>query len=577
MEAMESTETESFEQSQSGEAFASWPPTWTTDDIVSAIKDATPDDLSAYVEALVERGGVENLRMLIGASAGSAGRIPPQDIDAERSVLGAMLQHGAGVTEGVSEVLTRGDFYASAHAAIFDAMVGLSSMGKPVDAITTADELTRRSSLESMGGAAYLAELMACACAAESVKEHAAIVSEKAMRRTLIETTAHVSALAYDETSHVSDIAAKAENAIFAARDRDARSRRTFRDMPCMIRERIDTIFREHAAGPQAAMGAKTHFAELDRAVALKPGALIVIAGRPSMGKTSCAISIGANVACSGLKVAVFSQEMPCEDVTDEILSGESGIDGYKFDRPWLFTDDELEDLTDAGGRLWKTCLEIDDTEDLTPAEVAARCRRFRAKNGGLDLVIIDYLGLMRLGEKAAESRNVEIGEIAKRIKHMAKRLRVPVILLSQLSRAVERRDNKRPMLSDLYESGGIEAHADVVMFIYRPAYYEQKRSMEATDAMEPMATGKPSLPFTGPSARERGDYWDRTDNDTDDVDEAYVRKNAPDDYDRRHPEEVEIIVAKQKKGPTGVVKLGFFPHLRKFVSLETHRQENPY
>ena len=537
----------------------------TIDHITAALKDAGPDELPIYIDALLERAGPENIRLLLGAGAG---RVPPQDIEAERAVLGAMLQGGAQVAEMASESLTRGDFYHPAHGSIFEAMTALAQSGKPVDRITVAAELTRRSALDAAGGTEYLADLLGVVDGfggtggIDGMKEHAAIVADKSTLRGLIETSVQMSSLAYSESADAPAIAATAENAIFAVRDRDARSRKTWQDMPALIGRRLNALFQQHKAGPQGSVSVPTGLPELDRCITMKPGTYNLLCGRPSMGKTSLAICIGMNAARAGYKVGVFSQEMTDDDLTDELLSVESGIDGYKFERPWMMTDDELQRVSDSGAVLWKDRIEIDDTEDLSPSEIAARARRLRSRLGGLDLVIIDYLQLCRLDGRRAENRNTEVGDISRQLKAVGKRLRVPLLVLSQLSRAVEKRDNKRPMLSDLYESGNIEANADLVMGIYRPSYYAQKEEME-TRATSAAAASDP---------RTRGDFWDRDD-------EMHHAETAAttgkDGYDP--PEEVEIVVMKQRKGPTGIVKAGFIPHLRKFVSLEEHRQECPY
>jgi replicative DNA helicase len=419
-------------------------------------------------------------------------------------------------------MLTRADFFREANAEIFDAMCAIARAGTAVDIVTVRDEMARRGKLDTCGGTEYLKSLDDYMPTAANLPHHAAIVAEKSYYRRLIEVSAKIKGLAYGEEMPASEIAAQVEQAIFSARDKDSRSRKTWRDMRSLTDNRLDAIFARREAGPTAGVGVPTGLTRLDEIVTLEDGTYVILGGRPSMGKTACALTVAYNVAARGGVVGFFSQEMTAEKLTDRLISMRSGIDGYKIRKSWLLTDEETRRVAAAAADIWMLPLKIDDTTSLCPSEMRARSRRLRAEHDGLDLIFVDYLQIVGSDQnRMQEGRRIEIGQTSADLKAMAKEMRCPLIALSQLTRSVEKRDDKRPMLSDLMESGDIEANADVVAFLYRASYYEPKK--EAEEGSAP----------------------------------AGIR-----------PEEVEIIVAKQRDGPTGTVKAGFFNHLTKFVNL---------
>ncbi|WP_309718069.1 replicative DNA helicase [Armatimonas sp.] len=452
------------------------------------------------------------------------GRVPPQNIEAEMAVLGSMLLGDSGAIERVTEFLDKQDFYREAHGRIYEAMLALVDKVEPVDIVTLKDELTRRGSLEQVGGYLYLMQLAEYVPTPANIVYYAKIVSEKGVLRRLIETASEIAGMAYGEIDEVDTLVDQAERAIFnVARKRKTEGFTPLRPLLSDVFEQIDTAYHDKGV----VSGTDTGFYDLNYITSgLKRGDLIIIAARPSMGKTALTMNIGQNAAGKGSVVATFSLEMSKESLVQRMMCSEAKVNAHKL-RTGFLQDEEWSRLSEAVNRLWDAPMFIDDTTDMSSLEMRARCRRLKAEQGTLDLVIVDYLQLMRGSAKSSENRNQEISEIARGLKSLARELDVPVIALSQLSRAVERREDKRPMLSDLRESGSIEAEADVVAFIYRPAYYARK------DAVSQDAEDK--------AEQEGGDY---------------------------EGEEAEIIIAKQRNGPTGTVKLAFLPKFASFANL---------
>ncbi len=452
------------------------------------------------------------------------------------SVLGAMMLGDRSAIERATEMLARDDFYRDAHGRIFEAMVALTERDEPVDLVTMKDELSRRSILDGVGGIAYLMQLADFVPTAANLHYYAKIVAERALLRRLIETSTQIAGLAYQGTEDIDGLVDQAERAIFNV----ARKSRNDGFMPLRpllteAFERIDTLYHERGV----VTGVDTGFDDLNYMTSgLQSGDLVIIAARPSMGKTALTLNIGQNAALRANKsVAVFSLEMSKESLVQRMICSEARVDAHRMRTGYLH-DEDWSRLAEAVQRLWDCSLFIDDTTDMSALEMRAKCRRLRAEHG-LDLVIVDYLQLMRGHSKNNENRNQEITEIARGLKSLARELEVPVIALSQLSRTVERREDKRPMLSDLRESGAIEAEADIVAFIYRPAYYARKESVSAT-------------------SEEKAD----------------IEAGGTGEYSG---EEAEIIIAKQRNGPTGTVKLSFQPKFARFENLAQFREDNPF
>jgi len=377
-------------------------------------------------------------------------RIPPQNIEAEMAVLGAMFLGDRAAVERATEVLRREDFYREAHGHIFDVMVHLSERDDPVDFVTVKNELDRRGLMDVVGGIAYLMQLGDFVPTSANVSYHAGIVREKALLRRLIEAASQIAGMAYGEVEEVDTIVDLAERTIFeVASKRSTQSFTPLRPLLNEAFEKIDTLYHEKGV----VTGIETGFTDLNYITSgLQPSDLLILAARPSMGKTSLAVGIGQNAALqAGKTVAVFSLEMSKEQLVQRMICSEARVDAHRL-RTGFLQDDDWTRLADAVQRLWDANILIDDSTDMSALEMRAKCRRLRAEYGALDLVVVDYLQLMRGSGKNTENRNQEISEIARGLKGLAREMRVPVIALSQLSRAVERREDKRPMLSDLRE-----------------------------------------------------------------------------------------------------------------------------
>jgi len=433
-------------------------------------------------------------------------KIPPRNLDAELSVLGAILMENEAIND-VLEILTANDFYNESHRKIFSAVLELYEKNEPSDLITLSNALKNKNHLDSIGGVSYLASLVDNVPSAANVIYYSKIVKEKAILRGLIGTATEIINKSYDTEKDVDNILDEAEQAIFEISEDKIKP--AFFPIKEIIKDSFRTI-EELYEKKELVTGVPTGFERVDDLTSgLQKSDLIIIAGRPSMGKTSFALNIAQYAAVErGISVALFSLEMSKEQLSLRMLSSEAKVDSQRLRKGFLGETDWPK-LTTAAGRLSEASIFIDDTAAITVLEMKAKARRLKAETG-LGLIILDYLQLMR-GIKFKDSREQEISEISRSLKALAKELNIPIIALSQLNRRVEERTNKRPQLADLRESGAIEQDADVIAFIYR--------------------------------------------------DEIY---NRSDD----NPEKgmAEIIIGKQRNGPVGVVKLAF---LEKYTSFE--------
>ncbi|MGH8119652.1 MAG: replicative DNA helicase [Gammaproteobacteria bacterium] len=442
-------------------------------------------------------------------------KIPPHSIEAEIAVLGGLLTDNS-IWEKVAERVFEEDFYRRDHRTIFHAITTLDNEGKPFDVVTVAEWLDSHQQLEAAGGLSYLAALADNTAGASNITAYADIVRKRSILRQLIHATNEISSTVFNPQGRNSDqILDYAEQTIFGIAEQEAKGRKSYRlikDLLVKALDRVDELFRLD----NPITGVPTGFDDLDeRTAGLQPSDLIIIAGRPSMGKTALAINIAEHAAIKGkLSVAIFSMEMPGEQLAMRMMSSLGRIDQHKV-RTGKLSDDDWPRLTSAVEILKDAQLFIDDTPALTPAELRSRCRRIK-REAGLDMVVVDYLQLMSV-PGTTENRATEISEISRSLKAMAKELNVPVLALSQLNRSLEQRPNKRPVMSDLRESGAIEQDADVIIFIYRDEVYNE---------------------------------------DTPDKGKA------------------EIIIAKQRNGPIGMVPLTF---LGQYTRFENFIADNPY
>ena len=396
-------------------------------------------------------------------------RVPPQSIEAEQSVLGSMIIEKEAIFV-VAELLQESDFYRTAHQKIFEAIIALSEKGEPVDLVTLADELQRRHALEAVGGTAYLSALAGAVPTAANVQYYALIVRDKAILRSLINTATRIVAGSFEGPPDVEEFLDSAEQQIFEIGRQGQRE--GFVPLKEVLKEAFDRI--EHLFDDKKGVtGLSSGFTDLDMICSgLQPSDLIIVAARPSMGKTTLALNMAHHVTVKQRKpAAFFSLEMSREQLAQRMLCAEAKIDAHNLRRGFL-SQEEWQKLTRAVGPLGEAPLYVDDSASLSVMEVRAKARRLKAERG-LEAVFVDYLQLMR-GFSRAENRQQELSEISRSLKALAKELNIPVVALSQLSRAVEKRESRRPILSDLMESGGIEANADVVLFIYRESYYHR-------------------------------------------------------------------------------------------------------
>jgi len=399
-------------------------------------------------------------------------RLPPHSLEAEQSVLGGLMLDNDSWLH-VSERLTFQDFYRRDHGAIFRAVEALANEGKPYDIVTLAEWLTTQGLLDSVGGIQYLAQLADNTPTAANIAAYADIVRDRSVLRELIKAGTEIAEAGFrPEGRATGELIDFAERTVFQIAERVSRGKRGFRaikDLLVGALDRIDLLFQRD----NPITGVPTGYYELDSMTSgMQPADLVIIAGRPSMGKTAFALNIAQNAAIKGdLPVAVFSMEMPSEQLAMRMLSSIGRIDQHKV-RTGKLGDDDWPRLTHAVGILSEAKLFIDDTPALSPGDLRSRCRRL-AREQGIGMVVIDYLQLMQVPGNA-ENRATEISEISRSLKALAKELNVPVIALSQLNRSLEQRGDKRPVMSDLRESGAIEQDADVIMFIYRDEVYNE-------------------------------------------------------------------------------------------------------
>ena len=405
-------------------------------------------------------------------------RVPPQSLEAEESVLGGVLLDNTAI-DRVLEFVRPDDFYREAHRRIFRAMLALAEKSEPVDLVTLAEVLRQRGELQDVGGAAHLAELAERVPTAANAAHYAKIVREKAILRSLITTATDIVANGYEDTRDVKDLLDRAEQSIFQISEREVKP--AFVRMDSLMTDTFKIVEKLHQQ-KQAVTGVTSGFADLDHLTAgLQPSDLVIIAARPSMGKTAFALNIAANAALrGGTGVAVFSLEMSKEQLALRMLCSEARVDLARV-RTGHLQPGELGDLAQSAHVLISTPIYIDDTPAITVLELRAKSRRlWRDPNSKLGLILVDYLQLMRSSE-GKDSREQEISEISRSLKALAKELQVPVIALSQLNRQVESRSPAVPRLSDLRESGAIEQDADVIMFIYRDDVYNEDSDRKGT------------------------------------------------------------------------------------------------
>ena len=439
-------------------------------------------------------------------------RIPPHSVEAESSVLGGLLLDN-GAWDRVSDLLTDADFYRYEHRLVHGAISALVNATKPADVITVFEHLQNQGKAEEVGGLSYLNSLAQYVPSAGNIRRYAEIVRERSILRKLVSASDEIATNAFNPQGRpVADIVDEAEQKIFNIGEQGSRMKLGFQGMDSLVVQLLDRV-QEMADNPNDVTGVPTGFYDLDRLTAgFQAGDLIVLAARPSMGKTALAINIAEHVALQeGLPVAVFSMEMGAAQLAVRIVGSIGRIDQSHL-RTGKLTDEEWPRLTEAIEKLRNISLHIDESAGLTSSELRANARRLARQCGQLGLIVVDYLQLMSGSTSSDENRATELGEISRGLKMLAKELKCPVLALSQLNRSVETRPDKRPMMSDLRESGAIEQDADIIMFIYRDDYYTKEASKE--------------------------------------------------------PGVAEVIIAKQRNGPTGVVKLAFLKPITKFESL---------
>ncbi len=437
-----------------------------------------------------------------------AERIPPQNIEAEQAVLGAVFLDPSALTLA-SEILIPEDFYRAAHQKIFHAMLKVADKGEPVDLVTVTAELADAKMLEEVGGVSYLSELADAVPTAANVEYYARIVEEKSILRRLIRTATSIAQDSYTREDEVDVLLNEAEKKIMEVSQRKHSG--TFQNIKDVLVQTYDNIEMLHNRKGEIT-GIPTGFTELDRMTAgFQRSDLIIVAARPSVGKTAFALNIAQNVATkTNENVAIFSLEMSAQQLVMRMLCAEGNINAQNL-RTGKLTAEDWGKLTMAMGSLSNAGIYIDDTPSIRVSEIRAKCRRLKQESG-LGMVLIDYLQLIQGSGRNRENRQQEVSEISRALKALARELEVPVIALSQLSRSVEQRQDKRPMMSDIRESGSIEQDADIVAFLYRDDYY---------------------------------------------------------DKDSENKNIIEIIIAKQRNGPVGTVQLAFIKEYNKFVNLE--------
>ena len=398
-------------------------------------------------------------------------KIPPQNLEAESSVLGGILLENEAINH-VLEAVRPEDFYRESHRKIFRAMIELTDRGEPVDLITLSEFLKGRGDLDAVGGTAYLASLADFVPTAANISYYARIVREKAILRSLINAATEIATKGFEEQGNVEEFLDTAEKVIFDISEKKIKA--AFVAVGDMIKDTLKTVEKLYER-KEMVTGVPTGFKDLDKLTAgLQPADLIVVAGRPSMGKTAFSLNVAASAAFAGVGVAVFSLEMAKEQLVLRMLCSEARVDSSRI-RAGYLGERDFPKLANAAGRLHEAPIYVDDTPAISVLELRAKARRLvRDRGKKVGLIVIDYLQLMR-GMGTAANREQEISEISRSLKALAKELNVPVIAISQLNRRVEDRGDKRPMMADLRESGAIEQDADVIAFIYRDEVYNSK------------------------------------------------------------------------------------------------------
>jgi replicative DNA helicase len=402
------------------------------------------------------------------AQLSQAAPIPPQNLDAEESVLGAMML-SPGAIGAVSEILDAGDFYRESHGKIYRAALALYARGEPVDAITLVDELEQRGELEDAGGRSRVHELAALVPASANAGHYARIVREMATLRGLIRAGSAVAQLGWERVGEPADLVDRAEQIVFDLSQ--SRVSTEFSHIETLLKESFERITALYEAGEEIT-GVPSGFRDFDRLTSgFQPGNLVIVAARPSMGKSAFGLCIGANIAIRHqVPVALFTLEMSKAEVTQRLMCSEAKVESQRL-RSGKLAPDDWPRLTAACDKLAKAPIYVDDTGSITMMEIRSKARRLKSKEPTLGLIIVDYLQLMTSGA-SVENRVQEVSQISRNLKILARDLDVPILAMSQLSRAVEQRHDKRPILSDLRESGSIEQDADLVAFIYRDEYY---------------------------------------------------------------------------------------------------------
>ncbi|HEX7811858.1 MAG TPA: replicative DNA helicase [Burkholderiales bacterium] len=400
-------------------------------------------------------------------------KLPPHSVEAEQSVLGGLLLDNTA-WDKIADLISESDFYRGDHRLIWRHISKLIEHSRPADVITVSESLESTKELDSIGGLAYLGALAQNTPTAANIRRYGEIVRERAVMRKLAEVGTDIADAAYNPMGkEAGQLLDEAESKVFAISEEGARGKQGFLDMPPLLTkvvERIDMLYNRD--NPSDITGVPTGFTDLDKMTSgLQPGDLVIIAGRPSMGKTSLAINMAEHVALeAGLPVGIFSMEMGASQLVMRMLGSVGRLDQHKV-RTGRLADEDWRRLTDAVGRLNEAPIHIDETAALNALELRARARRLHRQYGRLGLIVVDYIQLMSANSQG-ENRATEISEISRSLKALAKELSVPVIALSQLNRSLEQRPNKRPVMSDLRESGAIEQDADVILFIYRDEVY---------------------------------------------------------------------------------------------------------
>lgn len=439
------------------------------------------------------------------------GRIPPQDITAEKSLLGAVMLSDAALPE-ILTILRPQDFYDVRHQTIFEAMMHIYDQHKPIDLLTLTSELKARKKLREIGGAPYLTELSNFTPAAAHAKAYAEIVEKAAVRRRLIRAGNNIADKAYEEGADVDNLIGAAEKDLFEVSDKIIKS--DYVAMDDLLADAFDRIEELHK-NKGALRGLKTGFRDIDKKTAgFQKGDLIIVGARPAMGKTTFAQNLAYNIASINKKgVLFFSMEMAANEIIDRMISDVSGVDNWKM-RTGNLSDEEFQKIGDALAEMDEIPIYIDDTSSMTIVELRNKARR-AIHDHDIGIIILDYLQLLSGSDRYAGNRVQEVTEISRGLKILARELEIPVVALAQLSRNVTGRDDPRPVLSDLRESGSIEQDADLVMFLHRPDYYKQ--------------------------------------ND--------------DNYEETHI--TELLIAKHRHGAVGKIELYFHPELLRFMSLD--------